>query len=161
MPAPPRRAAPEHRIPAPGYGGDPATTPTTPRVYLSSFSPGNGTSAAASASPIRLTTGCPASARSSPMSINVRSPTSPAPGLTNKPGLRQPNVTVSCAQIAADGSATAPVSASTPLGRSTATTTAADAPARAASSAAGERKAPAPPMPRIPSSTRSAVSIRG
>ena len=73
----------------------------------------------------------------------------------NSPGLAAPNVTVTSARTA--GPSTAPVSASTPLGTSTATTY--DACAAIASSAAAARRAPRPPMPTNPSTTRSASRI--
>ena len=69
-------------------------------------------------------------------------------------GLRAPNVTVAAAVTAAPS--TAPVSVSTPLGRSTASI---GTPARstaATSAAAGARSPPCPEIPMMPSSTRSA-----
>ena len=56
------------------------------------------------------------------MSTTSRSPVRSAPGVTSSPGLSVPKVTVTSAQTASP--ATVPVSASTPLGRSTATTVA-------------------------------------
>src|ERR1700744_1462186 len=75
----------------------------------------------------------------------------------SRPGFQVPKVTVTSARTAAPS--TTPVSASTPLGRSTATTVAADCPARPASVAYGSRSPPWPPMPSIPSRIRSAASM--
>ena len=57
-----------------------------------------------------------------PMSTNSTTPAWPAPGSMSSPGLMRPKVTVTSARTA--GPATAPVSASMPDGRSTATVTA-------------------------------------
>src|SRR4051795_2838477 len=48
MPTPARTAAVVVRIAAPGYARDPATTPTTPRVYLCASGSGTGHSEATS-----------------------------------------------------------------------------------------------------------------
>ena len=77
--------------------------------------------------------------------MSSTAPACPAPGSISSPGLITPKVTVTSARTA--GPSTAPVSASMPLGRSTATTV---APACLASSGlprqAGERlPQPAPP----------------
>src|SRR6201999_3574319 len=77
----------------------------------------------------------------------------------SRPGFQVPNVTVTSARTAVPS--TTPVSASTPLGRSTATTVAADRPASPASVAYGSRRPPFPPMPSMPSRIRSAVSMAG
>jgi hypothetical protein len=55
------------------------------------------------------------------MSISWTVPAWLAPGSISSPGFTTPNVTVTSARIA--GPSTTPVSASMPLGRSTATTT--------------------------------------
>src|ERR1700749_2827642 len=116
MPEVAATAAPVHSTAAPGYVDEPAITPVTPWVYLSSCGPGTGQRAAtSSASKAKATTsGGPGS--SSPMSTNSTRPQS-ASACT---GLRPPNVTVSAACTA--GPAIAPVAASIPLGMSTATT---------------------------------------
>jgi hypothetical protein len=56
------------------------------------------------------------------MSTSSTVPACPAPGSISSPGLIAPNVTVTSARTA--GPSTAPVSASMPLGKSTATTVA-------------------------------------
>src|ERR1700760_2226406 len=75
----------------------------------------------------------------------------------SRPGFQVPNVTVTSAWTAVPS--TTPVSASTPLGRSTATTVADDSLARPASVAYGSRSPPLPPMPSIPSRKRSGPAV--
>src|SRR5262249_6137589 len=135
---------------APVYRAEPAATPTTPRVYLSSSGPGRGTTAATSAADSTRSRG---SGRygSSPMSTSSTRPATTLPGPTTRPGFRQPNVPVTSASNAGPG--TAPVSLSTPDGTSTATRSAPDSRASSASQAAAGRRAPLPPMPTTPSST--------
>ena len=149
MPAPATTAAPTLSTAAPVYCWEPAATPTTPRVYLSDLPslPGSRrpTSAASSSS-----TGAGSSHSASPMSTRCTRPAQPRPAPTTSPGLSVPKVTVSAARTAAPS--TAPVSASTPLGRSTATTSrSCSCPTSSAESA---RSGPRPPIPTRPSSTR-------
>ena len=88
------------------------------------------------------------------MSTTVTEPARDRPGGTTRPGLSTPKQTVTSARTASP--ATLPVSESTPLGTSTATT-GIPAPSTARTAlAAGSRRAPTPPIPRIPSRTRSA-----
>src|ERR1700761_803000 len=116
MPEVAATAAPVHSTAAPGYVDEPAMTPVTPWVYLSSSGPGPGQRAATSAASKPSTDVFEVSGRSSPMSINSTRPQS-ASACT---GLSPPKVTVSTALTA--GPPIAPVAASTPLGMSTATT---------------------------------------
>ena len=88
------------------------------------------------------------------MSTTVTEPARDRPGGTTSAGLSTPKHTVTSAATASP--ATAPVSVSTPLGTSTATTGTPDASTARTTPAAGSRTAPEPPMPRIPSRTRSA-----
>ena len=119
MPAPPWTAAPVASAPAPAYCALPATTPTTPRVYLSPSAPGFGSHRATSAASRTRRVG---SGRYGcrPMSTRRTSPAAAAPPPLTRPVLSAPNVTVTSART--DASWTSPVSASTPEGRSTATT---------------------------------------
>src|SRR5947209_13187103 len=146
MPVGPAHAPATDRTAAPGYVADPVATPTTPRVYLSDTGPGSGHQDRTSSRPAMFRAGGASGA--SPMSTGSTSPAWTAPGPTTSPGLRQPNVTVTSAGTASPG--TAPVSASTPDGTSTATTVARRAFATAA--AASGRSPPLPPMPTMPSS---------
>ena len=91
------------------------------------------------------------------MSTTVTDPARCRAGGTTRAGLSTPKHTVTSARTASP--ATCPESVSTPLGTSTATTTAPDPATARTAAAAGSRTAPAPPMPRIPSSTRSAEEI--
>ena len=166
MPAPPCTAPPADSSTAPVKRSLPASRPSTPRRYLSDSAPGRGRSS-------RMSSRCGAAACGPPfwygsfrygprpMSTSSTAPACPAPGSISRPGLSVPKVTVTSARTA--GPSTAPVSASMPLGRSTATTVAPACracPARAARPANGSRSPPRPPMPSRPSTIRSAVSIR-
>ena len=91
------------------------------------------------------------------MSTSSTTPACEAPGSISRPGFQVPNVIVTSAWMAAP--AASPVSASMPLGRSTATTRPAARCAAAASDAAGSRRPPRPPIPSSPSMTRSAAAI--
>src|SRR5271156_341053 len=113
MPEVAATAAPVHSTAAPGYVEEPAITPVTPWVYLSSCGPGTGQRAATS-SASKPRTSVPG--RLSPISISSTSPQS-ASACT---GLSPPKVTVSAACTA--GPVIAPVATSMPLGMSTATT---------------------------------------
>ncbi|CEZ56338.1 Uncharacterised protein [Mycobacterium tuberculosis] len=113
MPEVAATAAPVHSTAAPGYVDDPASTPVTPWVYLSSRGPGTGQRAATSVASKPNTSVC---ARSSPISTRTTRPQS-ASACT---GLSPPKVTVSAACTA--GPVIAPVATSMPLGMSTATT---------------------------------------
>src|ERR1700761_5898356 len=113
MPEVAATAAPVHSTAAPGYVDEPAITPVTPWVYLSSCGPGTGQRAATSPASKPRTS---VSGRSSPMSMSVTSPQS-ASACT---GFCPPHVTVAAACTA--GPVIAPVATSTPLGISTATT---------------------------------------
>ena len=92
-----------------------------------------------------------------PMSTSSTTPAWPLPGSISSPGLNVPNVTVTSARTA--GPSTSPVSASMPLGRSTARVVAAELAASCASVANGSRRPPLPPMPSSPSMIRSACPI--
>ena len=154
MPAAAIRAPPTASRAAPGYCALPAVTPTTPREYLwaSSAGPVSARSDSESAHAV----GSRSEARR-PMSTTVTEPARDRPGGTTRPGLSTPKQTVTSARTASP--ATLPVSESTPLGTSTATTgTPAPSAARTAL-AAGSRRAPTPPIPRIPSRRRSAPAI--
>ncbi len=159
MPAPPWMALPVASTAAPGKRSLPASTPSTPRRYLSDSAVGLGSSAATSAACSARAAGSP-SQGPSPMSASSTVPAWLAPGSMSRPGFQVPKVTVTSARMAAP--ATTPVSASTPLGRSTATTMAPSWRARSvrsASSAAGGLSPPRPPMPSSPSMIRSARSM--
>ena len=67
----------------------PATTPTTPRVYLCAAAPGTGHRSATSAAPSRATTGSSA-ARSSPRSTSSTVPASPVGGRQQQARLDRP-----------------------------------------------------------------------
>ncbi len=154
MPSPVARAAPVASTAAPGYLADPAAMPSTPRVYLWSVARGRRYSAAASAGSSRNTAGA-GSVASSPISTTLIRPAASAPARVSSPVFKAPKVTVRSAR--STGSFTAPVSASMPLGRSQATTTPeATAEMSLTKVAAGSRRAPVPPIPRIPSIIRSA-----
>jgi hypothetical protein len=141
-------AAPVHNTAAPGYVDEPASTPVTPWVYLSSCGPGTGQRAATSAASKPRTS---VLGKSRPMSISFTRPQS-ASACT---GLRPPKVTVNAACTA--GPVIAPVATSMPLGMSTATTGIAASSAAANTSAASGRSGPDPEMPTTPSTTRSVV----
>ena len=157
MPAPPRTAPPVESRAAPVNRSLPASRPSTPRRYLSDSLPGCGSSARMSSRCGALTSGRPSRCGPSPMSTSSTTPAWPAPGSISSPGLTAPNVTVTSARTA--GPSTSPVSASMPLGRSTATVTPAAPAARCASVAYGSRSPPRPPVPSIPSTIRSARPI--
>src|ERR1700743_991292 len=142
-------AAPVHNTAAPGYVDDPAITPVTPWVYLSSCGPGTGQRAATSAASKPATSLC---GRSSPMSTSSTRPQS-ANACT---GLSPPKVTVSAACTA--GPSIAPVPTSMPLGLSTATTGMSAASTAANTSAASGRSGPEPEIPTTPSRTTSVVA---
>ena len=91
------------------------------------------------------------------MSTTVTDPARDRAGGTTRARLSTPKHTVTSACMASP--ATWPVSESTPLGTSTATTGTPDASTARTAPAAGSRTAPAPPMPRIPSRTRSAAAM--
>src|SRR6204780_5972116 len=112
MPEVAATAAPVHNTAAPGYVEEPAITPVTPWVYLSSCGPGTGQRAATSAASKPTTS---VVGRSRPMSISFTRPQS-ASACT---GFSPPNVTVNAAGTG--GPVIAPVSTSMPLGMSTAT----------------------------------------
>ncbi len=154
IPAPPRIAPPTASAAAPVKRSLPATIPTTPRLYLSDSGEGRGSNAPTSAACIALASGA-SRYGPRPMSISSTTPAYRAPGSISRPGFRVPNVTVTSAWTAAPS--TTPVSASTPLGRSTATTTAGDRAASPASVAWGSRRPPWPPMPSRPSRIMSAA----
>src|SRR4051812_12974221 len=97
---------------------DPAATPTTPRVYLSLTAAAVGNSSPTSTGSSSTAAGFERYGPS-PMSTSSTVPAQSLPAPTYKPALPVPNVTVSPARTA--GPVTAPVSASTPLGTSTAT----------------------------------------
>nr|MCF0098861.1 hypothetical protein [Streptomyces sp. MH191] len=128
--------------------------PTTPRRYLSLSAPGTGRSAAISACCGDSSTGVRGSSGPSPMSTRRTDPAYSRAGSIRCAGLWVPKVTVRSARIA--GPRTSPVSASTPLGRSTATTAASPSATSSASRAAFGRRPPRPPMPTMPSTTRRA-----
>ncbi len=119
MPAPARSAPPVASTAAPVYVSLPATMPSTPRWYLSDSDDGNGSRAPTSPA-CKAVTDAIGRSGASPMSTNSTAPACCAPGSISRPGFQVPNVTVTCACTATPS--TSPVSASTPLGRSTATT---------------------------------------
>src|SRR5690606_21497102 len=111
MPAPVSTAPDVASTAAPGYVPVPATTPTTPRVYLWSPGPGTGQSSATSAASSRSTRPAAGSAApqawrvpavrgaapgvaGNPMSTSSTAPATPAAGGRTRPGLRAPKVTV-------------------------------------------------------------------
>src|SRR6059058_74595 len=118
MPVGPAQAPATERTAAPGYVADPVATPATPRVYLSESLPGCGHHSRMSSAVGTWSAG--GTSGSSPMSTSSTMPAWAAPRPTSRPGLRQPKVTVTSAVTAAPS--TAPVSASTPDGTSTAMT---------------------------------------
>ena len=146
-------------MPAPGYRCDPAITPTTPCVYLSSCGPGTGQASAISVSVSEYsrgpvggvdTSGAPSGSSARPMST---SSTRPHCGAASRCACRlTPNVTVTSARTA--GWLTSPVSASTPEGRSTATIGVSGSTDANTVAAAG-RSGPCPPIPTTPSTTTS------
>src|SRR5262249_54614907 len=117
-PAGPAEAPATDSTAAPGQVAEPVASPTTPRAYLSDSRPARGHQARTSSRSASRRHG--STAGDSPMSTRSTSPARPAPSPTSRPGFRQPKVTVTSASTASPG--TAPVSASTPDGRSTATT---------------------------------------
>ena len=94
--------------------------PSTPRVYLVASTPGSG-----STGPTSAAVSCSRSAGGSdkPIGTSSTSPAYCAPGSISRPDLIVPKVMVAAARTASPS--TAPVSASTPLGRSTASVRAA------------------------------------
>ena len=90
-----RRAGRQHAGAA--VRADPATTPTTPRVYLSSPAPGTGSAARRRRLRARASA---ADGRSSPMSTSRTSPGSLGAAPTTSPVFRAPNVTVTSARTA-------------------------------------------------------------
>src|SRR4051794_31055362 len=159
MPAPACSAPPTASTAAPVYAGEPATTPTTPRRYLSASGPGTGHAAATPAAVGCSTAGgCCASDGIRPMSTSSMRPAARPAGGSSRQGLGAPNVTVTSATTCGPG--VSPVSGSTPLGRSTATTTAGPGiPAGGSAAtrpAAGSRSPGDAPRPTVPSTTRSA-----
>src|SRR5919197_1493009 len=125
--------------------------PTAPRVYLSSSGRGRGHQLAMSGAPGTSIAGSLVRYGRSPMSTSSTIPACVAAGPTTSPGFRQPKHTVTSARTA--GPARAPVSTSIPLGTSTATVVTPD---RASTMpAAGVRSPGLPPMPTMPSTTRS------
>src|SRR3954468_6674928 len=151
MPAPAATAVVTLSSGAPVYPSPPATTPSTPREYLSSAGPGPAHRAATSSWVSRCTDGVPTG--STPMSTTVSTPTAASVAGRRCTGLAVPKVTVSSANTV-EAEETSPAG-SAPLGRSTATTIESSGTARTTASAAGARPG-RPPMPRIPSSTTSA-----
>ena len=128
IPAPPRRAPPTASIAAPVKRSLPATMPSTPRRYLSE-SPGGCRSSAATSAAWNPATAGAGRYGPSPISTSSTTPAWPAPGSISRPGFQVPKVTVTSARTA--GPSTTPVSASIPLGRSTATTSGRPAPSAA------------------------------
>ena len=116
--------------------------------------PGTGQSAATSARSSCSTAGSsPRRCGPSPMSTTRTLAGRPVGGRQEQAGLATPKVTVTSAQTCSPG--VAPVSGSTPLGRSTATTRASSGTAPT-SRAASSRSPGRPPMPSMPSTTTSA-----
>src|ERR1700740_3705763 len=101
MPEVAATAAPVHSTAAPGYVDEPAITPVTPWVYLSSCGPGTGHRAATSpaSKPNTSVTG-----RSSPMSTSTTRPQSTSACT----GFRPPKGTVSAACTAGPEEAPGP-----------------------------------------------------
>ena len=156
MPTPARRAAVVARIAAPGYARDPATTPTTPRVYLCASAVGTGHSPATSLASSRTTAGL--SSSESPMSTTSTRPARRAAGGSRSPGFAPPNVTVRSASRPVPDAV--PSSTPMPDGTSTATTNGSPTSPSTISAARPRSPAPSPPMPTSPSRTRSATTGR-
>ncbi len=134
---------------APGYCALPARTPTTPRVYFCASGP--RAAAAAQRRPRAGAPRPPAVGQSRPMSTRWTTPHTAAAGSTRCATLWVPNVTVTAAVTC--GPSSSPVSTSTPLGVSTATT---GIPASSRSACSASRRRPGrPPIPTIPSTTTS------
>ena len=112
-------------------------TPTTPRVYLWASGAGPGTTRSGR---VRAQATGSRSPGRSPMSTTVTDPARCRAGGTTSAGLSTPKHTVTSARMA--GPATCPVSVSTPLGTSTATTGTPDARTTRTTPAAGSRTAP-------------------
>ncbi len=101
----------------------------------------------------------PPGGRASPMSATVISPQYCSAGSNRWHGLSWPKVTVCVARMATAG--TAPVSAATPDGRSTARTGIDCSASQDARSATGPVNPGRPPIPRMPSTTRSYPDAAG
>ena len=142
IPLPARWAAPVQRWAAPVIPGEPATTRTA-RDHLWAVG-GRGRHHACTS--LASTRWARAPLVSRPMSATSTSPVRPRPEPSNSPGLSAANVTVrSAARVRPRRS---PVSPSTPLGRSTASTGAAPT--------CGASHVPLKPVPNAASITRSA-----
>ena len=131
--------------------------PTTPREYLSEVAPGYGQRAATCSSFIGRSHAAPAGrsvAEPSPMSTTSTSPQCVRAGSITWHGFASPKVTVRVAQNASPG--TAPVSAATPDGRSTAIVGTSQSRQARASRATRSGSPGRPPIPTMPSITRSA-----
>ena len=138
---PARAAAVEHSTAAPGISALPATTFTAERhLCASDGRRGHHRATSAASTTCRV-----APDTSSPMSTTRTSPARSAPLPRSRPGLSAWNVTVRVARITP--SPAAPVSASTPLGTSTAST--------GASPGSGAVHSPWKPVPKAASTTRS------
>src|SRR5699024_7067854 len=117
MPEVAATAADTVRTAAPGYRSEPARTATTPCVYLSSPGPGTGHDRPTSSRPGADTESGPGAGASRPMSTTS---TRPQTWEASRCARRAtPKVTVTSARTCSR--CAVPVSASTPLGRSTAT----------------------------------------
>ena len=151
-PASARSAAIAARTGAPVVPGAPPTTSTAPAVNFESRAARRGT-CCSSAGVARRTT---VSTGVRPMSATTTSPAWNRPGATWRPTLLAWKVIVSVAFTATP--ATSPVEASTPDGRSTATTGSPAALIRSISAAASDRGAPRNPVPKRASITTSQPS---
>ncbi len=153
MPAPAVAAATVPSTAAPGNALLPVAMPTTPRVYLWSCGPGIGQRPAYCCTLHRSASVLRPSSSASPMSTT---PTSPAArGSSSIDVLSAPNVTVRSAVMPGVGQSTATTCVSRPIART------ADAHGAASESSSPceplEPREARAPMPRMPSTTRSAA----
>ena len=165
FPAPECSAARPARSGAPNIPGAPPTTPSVPNVplfVLRARRSRHSGSAAASAGHSRRWPCGPDASTSRPSGWTDIAPASWLSGPVRRPGLRAMNVAVAVARIA--GPRATPVSASSPLGISSARIGSAIAPAcstRAASPAAIGRARPIPKRPSTMSAPRQPEGMSG
>ena len=157
MPTPAASAPWQASTAAPGTC-EPATTPRTPREYLWERRPGRGSKRGSPSASKRRRAGS-GRAASMPIGITWTRPAKSAPGSASSPALAAPKVTVRSARRT--GLWASPVSASTPLGMSQATTSPGrERPSASISSAAGPRSPPCAPVPSTASMTTPACGGR-
>ena len=156
IPAPARRIASPQRAAAPVMPRDPATAKMRPQDPLCA-SNGRGKSIARARFRSKYSwrmVSSESSVGGRLMSSTTSRPAQAAPGQKKCPVLGRPKVTVTCAFIAA--SLTRPLSASTPLGTSMATTGSPESFTIEIKRSKGSRRAPFIPVPKRPSTTPSA-----